>query len=179
MSFSDGTPYTHCFRYNRSLVQVSPISEEKSIFFWECFKNFWIRLIRLQFSPTMGRPELHWVLELKYFCIYLLEGLKNQGKIAKFVHKLSCSAKFHPSTMKMLNLVLELFKLIRLHPCANAACHRGLHRQHPIRLGFQLVLKCPFYPCLFSTRPLAPSSQSGCCLLPSRAQRRPSPPPQS
>ena len=70
-------------------------------------------------------------------------------EIAKFVHKLSRPAQFHPSTIKTSNLVLEISILVQFRPCAEMACHSALSHQRTVILDFQLMLKCQFYPILF------------------------------
>ena len=68
-----------------------------------------------------------------------------KGKIVKIILKLLSSAQFRPSTIKIVNLVPELYKWVRFCPYAELACHGGLSHQRRVSLGLHPLVKYPFY----------------------------------
>ena len=68
-----------------------------------------------------------------------------KGKIVKIILKLLSSAQFRPSTIKIVNLVPELYKWVRFYPYAELACHGRLSHQRRVSLGLHTLVKYPFY----------------------------------
>jgi hypothetical protein len=65
------------------------------------------------------------------------ENLSAKGEIAIFILKLSSKAQIHPSTIKMVGLVLEFAISVRFHPLPDVVFHTEAYSVSTVLLGDQ------------------------------------------